>query len=104
MSEQRFSRWRNPGLRIAGRGRKLNWGDPSFSGGTGGSRWLHFLLLPFLAGDFPKAQVALYLYAAVKFCGTLRAKSEEINPRTTQIEGDGELGLGYGMISRGTNM
>ena len=38
--------------------------NPSFSGRADRNRRLHFLFLPFLAGNFPKAKGPVHLYAA----------------------------------------
>jgi hypothetical protein len=66
LSQRHVSRSGKPRQWIAFAGKRRDKCDPSFSGCPRRNRRLHFLFLPFLAGNFPKAKGSIYLYAAVE--------------------------------------
>jgi hypothetical protein len=64
--ERRFSRLRNPRERVTFARRKRGHSDRSFSGRTRRSRWLHFLFLPFPAGNISQGPGSFHFDAAIE--------------------------------------
>jgi hypothetical protein len=67
--ERRFSRLRNPRQRITFARRKRGHSDRSFSGRTHRGRWVHFLFLPFPAGNISQSPGSFHFDAAVRSVG-----------------------------------
>jgi hypothetical protein len=66
MFKRHFSWLRNPRERVTFARRKRRHSDRSFSGRTRRSRWLHFLFLPFPAGNISQGPGSFHFDAAIR--------------------------------------